>query len=302
MAAKHEEFEYGFVGTGAVTRTFLPTLEVLQAELGPVYSPAKRATPRLVTALGGGFPVATMEALAGCHHLLVCAPVEETAQLLEEALQVGALARVQTLALIENSAAYVPHADIAAKVREVGGLSKLPVRREPTYLIEGSLRFRNFCQQLTGAPLRRLVCTRRESRAMVEAAVFMASEFCQPLFEAIQNCMELSGLATDHARELTAELLEEAIVDSRHAGRKRWTGILQSEDGHRFSGILEALQQENELLANLVYNYAQHGLAAMGRSTQWLPSIEGQPDVGTRLAVNGRSGIVDVDAATPEAS
>ncbi|MCU0226965.1 MAG: DUF2520 domain-containing protein, partial [Bryobacterales bacterium] len=165
-----------------------------------------------------------------------------------------------------------PAAAVTAEVKDVGCLSRLPLRCAPTYLVEGSLRFRRFCQQLTGAPLRRLVCAPRESRPMMDAAVFLASEFCQPLVEAVQNCMMLAGLPQDHARDLTAEMLEEAIVDARHAGRKRWTGILQREDRLRFHSILQSLQQENELLANLLYHYAQHGLAAMGRSTQWLPS------------------------------
>ncbi len=277
MAAKKYEHPLGFLGTGAMARTFLSGLETLDGWLGPVYSPSRRATPRIVTALGSGFPVTKLEDMRRCQKILVCASPEDTAAMLEEALREEVLHKVDTLALVEASGSYLPAPGIASAVKEIGFLSKLPIRQHPTYLVEGSLRFRRFSQLLTGAPLRRLIFTRREARAMVDSAVFMAEEFCQPLFEAVQNCVMLAGVAPDHARQIAAELLAESVANANFAGRKRWTGILQTEDSGRFSRILEALQQENELLANLVYNYAQHGLAAMGRDTSWLRYAGIQP-------------------------
>lgn len=267
-----------------MARTFLARMESLEGWLGPVYSPSKRATPRLVTALGAGFPVGSLEELQRCQHLLVCASPEETEHLLGRARAEGVLDRVDTLALVEAAADYLPPEEVVSGVRDVGFLTRLPVRKEDTYLVEGSLRFRRFSQMLTKAPLRRLVFARREARAMVESAIFMAEEFCQPLFEAVQHCVMLAGVSSDHARELASELLLQSVGSAHFAGRKRWTGILQSEDTERLSRILEALQQENELLANLVFNYAHHGLAVMGKNTDWLPRAGGN---GTKNGGNG---------------
>jgi len=275
MAAKKHLHPLGFLGTGVVSRTFLSQLESLPGWLGPVYSPSKRATPRLVTALGAGFPVASLDELRLCHSLLVCARLEETEHLLELALKEHVLEGVDTLALVEQSSEFLPTAEMLKCVHEAGFLSKLPVRRESTYLVEGSFRFRHFCQVLTNAPLRRLVVTHREARAMMESAMFIAEEFCLPLFEAIQHCVMMAGVAQDRARELAAELLLESVGSAHFAGRKRWTGILHTEDSMKLRRILEALQQENELLANLVLNYARHGLASMGKSTDWLPHCNG---------------------------
>ncbi|MCW5964414.1 MAG: hypothetical protein KIT83_10285 [Bryobacterales bacterium] len=281
MPVKKYAHSLGFLGTGLVARTFLARMESLEDWLGPVYSPSRRATPRLVTALGAGFPVGSLEAMQRCQNLLVCATPEETEELLGRAVTEGVLDGVDTLALIEASADYLPAQDIVSSVKDLGFLTRLPVRREDTYLVEGSLRFRRFSQVLTKAPLRRLVFTRREARAMVESAIFMAEEFCQPLFEAVQRCVMLAGVSSDHARELASELLLQSVGSAHFAGRKRWTGILQSEDTEKLSRILEALQQENELLANLVFNYAQHGLAVMGKNTDWLPRA------GSNAANNG---------------
>lgn len=277
--AKKYRHSLGFIGTGAVARTFLARLESLEGWLGPVYSPSKRATPRLVTALGAGFPVQTWEAMQHCRYLLVCAPPAETTVLLEEALAGDVLRKVEVMALIGPSADCEPGQVVRAAVGDTGCLTRLPVRTEATYLVEGSLRFRRFCQRLTRAPLRRLVQTRRESRAMVESAVFMAEEFCLPLFEAIQHCIMLAGVSADHARELSAELMQESVGNALFAGRKRWTGILHREDRGKLQEIIRALQQENELLANLVLNYAQHGLASMGKRTDWLTEGEAQKNV-----------------------
>ena len=78
MPEKKHLHALGFLGTGVVARTFLARLDGLRDLLGPVYSPTKRATPRLVTAMGAGYPVAKMEDVAKCRALLVCAPLRET--------------------------------------------------------------------------------------------------------------------------------------------------------------------------------------------------------------------------------
>lgn len=271
MPAKKYLHPLGFLGTGVVGRSFLAGLPSLKELLGPVYSPTKRVTPRLVHSMGAGFSVATMKEVQKCQSLLVCAPPEETASLLREAREEGVLDRVDTLALVEHSAHCLLDPEIAGCVREAGFISKLPLRKEPTYLVEGSMRFRRFCQTLLQAPLRRLVLIPRESRAVMDAAVFMAEEFCLPLFEVVQSSIVLAGVAPDHARDLAAELLLESLRSAHFAGRKRWTGILHTEDEQKLSRIVEALRRENELLASLAVHYIHHGLAAMGKRTDWIP-------------------------------
>jgi len=275
MARKKYLHALGFLGTGVVARSFLVRLTTLRDLLGPVYSPTKRATPRLVTALDAGFPVRTMEEVAHCRNLLVCAAPEHTLLLLQQALHAGVLDHVDMLVLADRSCEIALPDDAANAVSESGCILQLPIRREPTYLVEGSIRFRRFCQTLTAAPIRRLVHSRRESRAVIDAAIFMAEEFCLPLFEAVQNAIVQAGVKPENARQLTAELLSESVHNAHFAGRKRWTGILHSEDGVKMARILQALQEENELLANLVLNYAHHGLAVMGKQTAWLVDASG---------------------------
>jgi hypothetical protein len=270
MARKKYLHTLGFLGTGVVARSFLVRMKALRDLLGPVYSPTKRATPRLVTALGAGYPVPTIEEASGCRQLLLCASPDDTLTLLQHALEAGTLDRVDLLILADRSSDVVLPDDVVRTVTESGCIVQLPIRREPTYLVEGSIRFRRFCQTLTKAPLRRLVLSRRESRGVMEAALFMAEEFCLPLFEAVQNAIAQSGVSHEYARQLTAELLSESVHNAHFAGRKRWTGILHTEDGVKLARILQSLQEENELLANLVLNYAQHGLAVMGKRTEWL--------------------------------
>lgn len=259
-------------------------MKALRELLGPVYSPTKRATPRLVTALGAGYPVRTIEEVSRCRQLLLCASPEDTKALLQQALDAGTLDQVDLLILADRSSEIVLPDDVARTVTESGCIIQLPIRREPTYLVEGSIRFRRFCQTLTKAPLRRLVLSRRESRGVMEAALFMAEEFCLPLFEAVQNAIAQSGVSHEYARQLTAELLAESVHNAHFAGRKRWTGILHTEDGVKLARILQSLQDENELLANLVLNYAQHGLAVMGKRTEWLENAVSSDDQApTRL-------------------
>jgi hypothetical protein len=267
-----------------VARSFLVRLETLREMLGPVYSPAKRATPRLVTAMKAGFPVRTIEEVSQCRNLLICAPPDETLRLLHQAFDAGVLDRVDLLILADRSSEAVLPASVEAAVKESGCILQLPIRREPTYLVEGSIRFRRFCQTMTGASLRRLVLSKRESRGLMDAALFMAEEFCLPLFEAVQGALAQAGVAPEYARQLSAELLAESVHNAHFAGRKRWTGILHSEDGEKLARILQALQTENELLANLVLNYAHHGLAAMGKKTDWLRNA-GKTETGADAAL-----------------
>lgn len=275
MAKAKYVYEAGFLGTGAVSRTFLARLPALTEMLGPVFTPARRATPRVVTALGSGFTVDCIEELRGCRAVLVCAPKDETESLLRCAAEAGVLAGADTLMLAEESAlAAVP--EMAAKaVTDLGRVTALPLRRQSTFLVEGSLRFRRFCQKLLDVPLNRLVLAGPESRTMVEAGMFLAEEFCLPLLEATQAAFMTAGIQRDQARELGAELLRESIENARFAGRKRWTGILHTRDGRKLEQIVRALHLENELLANLILGFSRQGLAVMGKDANWIPHLNG---------------------------
>lgn len=263
----------GFLGTGAACRTFLANLPWLDAFLGPVFTPVRRATPRVVKALGAGFSAIGMEELRGCRYLLVCATPKDTRSLLDQALSEGVLDGVDILALVEHSSVVDPPAEVTARVSDFGSLSRFPNRQRPAYLVEGSLRFRRFCQQLLDVPLRRLIVAQRDTRAMVDAGVFLAEEFCLPLLEAIQMAFIAAGIAADQAREMGAELLREAVENAQFAGRKRWTGILHSQDERRLGEILQALHKENELLAGLVLTLSRQGLAVMGKDIDWIENM-----------------------------
>lgn len=273
----------GFLGTGTVSRTFLANLPGLAGILGPVYSPLNRATPRVVSALGAGYSTLSMEEMRGCETLFVCAQPEETTMLLDSALRHCVLHGVDTVVLVETSALAELPPELASMVKDLGCLSVFPNRREPAYLVEGSLRFRRFCQRLLDVPISRLVVARRDARAMVDAGIFLAEEFCLPLLEATQAAFVAAGIARDQAREMGAELLRESIENAQFAGRKRWTGILHTRDKRRLGEIVRALYCENELLANLVMSLSRRSLAAMGKDTAWM----------TDLCADGESGRAD---------
>lgn len=282
MSEKKYLHPLGFLGTGVVGQSFLAGLPSLVPLLGPVYSPSKRATPRLVRSLGAGFPVATIKEVRKCHSLLVCAPPQETVDLLDLARSEGVLERVDIVALVEDSTQCAVDPQVQECVSEVGYVSKLPLRRDPAYLVEGGMRFRRFCQSLLQVPIRRLVLIPRESRAVMDAAMFMAEEFCLPLFEAVQTTITSTGIAPDHARDLAAEILLESLNSAHFAGRKRWTGVLHNEDADKLGKILGALQTENKCMATFAESYIQHALAVMGKSTDWMPgtpsSVENSAD------------------------
>lgn len=275
MAKAKYAYEAGFLGTGAVSRTFLARLPALTEVLGPVFTPARRATPRVVTALGSGFTVDRIEELRGCRAMLVCAPKEESEALLQTAEGAGVLDGVDMLLLAEESAVAAVPTMAAKAVSEVGRVTALPLRRHATFLVEGSLRFRRFCQRLLDVPLSRLVLAGKESRTMVDAGMFLAEEFCLPLLEATQAAFVAAGIHRDQARELGAELLRESIENARFAGRKRWTGILHTRDGQKLEQIVRALHRENELLANLILGFSRQGLAVMGKDANWIPQLNG---------------------------
>ncbi|MCZ2155931.1 MAG: hypothetical protein LC114_18855 [Bryobacterales bacterium] len=256
-----------------MSQTFLANLPALEHMLGPVFSPLNRTTPRIVSALGAGFTALSMEEMKGCGALFVCAQPDETVSLLEAARHGGVLEGVHTLVLVESSALAELPDGLLAPVRDSGCLSAFPVRRNPAFLVEGSLRFRRFCQELLDVPISRLVVARRESRAMVNAGVFLAEEFCLPLLEATQAAFAAAGIARDQAREIGAELLREAVENASFAGRKRWTGILHTRDRHRLGEIVRALDDENRSLANLAISFSHRSLAAMGKDTHWLASL-----------------------------
>lgn len=282
----------GFLGTGIVSRTFLANLPALEHMLGPVCSLLNRTTPRIVSALGAGHTVLSMEEMRGCGALLVCARPDETATLLDAARRHGVLDGVHTVVLAEMSALAELPKGLLAPVRDVGCLSAFPVRRKPAFLVEGSLRFRRFCQDLLDVPISRLVVARRESRAMVDAGIFLAEEFCLPLLEATQAAFTAAGIARDQARELGAELLREAIDNASFAGRKRWTGILHTRDDRRLGEIVRALDCENQPLANLAMSFSRGSLAAMGKDTQWLSGLrtDGDENGATPAAAATRDG------------
>ncbi len=265
----------GFLGTGVVSRTFLANLPALAGWLGPVFSPLNRATPRVVSALGAGFTALSLEEMRGCETLFVCAPPEETATLLDSAQRHGVLQGVDTMVLVESSALAELPLNLPSMVTDFGCLSVFPNRRKRAYLVEGSLRFRRFCQNLLDVPISRLVVARREARVMVDAGIFLAEEFCLPLLEATQAAFVAAGIARDQAREMGAELLRESIENAHFAGRKRWTGILHTRDQRRLGEIVRALHCENELLANLVMGFSRQSLAAMGKDTDWISSLHG---------------------------
>ena len=265
----------GFLGTGVVSRTFLANLPALAGLLGPVFSPLNRATPRVVSALGAGYTALAMDEMRGCENLFVCAPVEETVMLLDSARRHNVLEGVDTLVLVESSALAELPPDLPSLVRDLGCLSVFPNWRKRAYLVEGSLRFRRFCQSLLDVPLDRLVVARREARVMVDAGVFLAEEFCLPLLEATQAAFVAAGIARDQAREMGAELLRESIENAHFAGRKRWTGILHTRDKQRLGEIVKELHRENELLANLVMSFSHRSLAAMGKDTDWIAALRG---------------------------
>jgi hypothetical protein len=280
MAKAKYVYEAGFLGTGAVSRTFLAGLPALTEMLGPVFTPARRATPRVVTALGSGFTVDCIEELRGCRAMLVCAPKEESESLLQSATEAGVLAGLDTLLLAEESTLAAVPTVAANSVSDMGRVTALPLRRHSTFLVEGSLRFRRFCQKLLDVPISRLVMAGRESRTMVDAGMFLAEEFCLPLLEATQAAFIAAGIHRDQARELGAELLRESIENARFAGRKRWTGILHTQDGRKLEQIVRALHRENELLANLILGFSRQGLAVMGKDANWIPHLSGVPHDG----------------------
>lgn len=263
----------GFLGTGVVSRTFLANLPALNGWLGPVFSPLNRATPRVVTALGAGHTVLSIEEMRGCETLFVCAQPEETATLLELARRHCVLHDVDTVVLVEHSSLAELPPDLPSMVTDLGCLSVFPTRRKKAYLVEGSLRFRRFCQNLLDVPISRLVVARREARVMVDAGIFLAEEFCLPLLEATQSAFMAAGIARDQAREMGAELLRESIENAHFAGRKRWTGILHTRDERRLGEIVRALHRENELLASLVMSFSRRSLAAMGKDTDWIAGL-----------------------------
>ena len=178
--------------------------------------------------------------------------IEETATLLELARRHCVLHDVDTVVLVEHSSLAELPPDLPSMVTDLGCLSVFPTRRKKAYLVEGSLRFRRFCQNLLDVPISRLVVARREARVMVDAGIFLAEEFCLPLLEATQSAFMAAGIARDQAREMGAELLRESIENAHFAGRKRWTGILHTRDERRLGEIVRALHRENELLASLV--------------------------------------------------
>lgn len=266
-------YSAGFLGTGVVSRTFLANLPGLPEILGPVHSPLNRATPRVVSALGAGFSTLSMEEMRGCETLFVCAQHEETSVLLDSALRQGVLQGVDTVVLVETSALAELPSELSSLVTDLGCLSAFPNRRKPAYLVEGSLRFRRFCQRLLNVPISRLVVARRDARVMVDAGIFLAEEFCLPLLEATQAAFVAGGVARDQAREMGAELLRESIENAHFAGRKRWTGILHTRDKRRLGEIVRALHCENELLANLVMSFSRQSLEAMGMDTGWMAGL-----------------------------
>lgn len=263
----------GFLGTGVVSRTFLADLPALNGWLGPVFSPLNRATPRVVSALGAGHTVLSIEEMRGCEILFVCAQPEETATLLDAARRNCVLRDVDTVVLVENSSLAELPPDLPSMVTDLGCLSVFPNRRKRAYLVEGSLRFRRFCQKLLDVPISRLVVARREARVMVDAGIFLAEEFCLPLLEATQSAFVAAGIARDQAREMGAELLRESIENAHFAGRKRWTGILHTRDQRRLGEIVKGLHCENELLASLVMSFSRQSLAAMGKDTDWMAGL-----------------------------
>jgi hypothetical protein len=285
MAKPKYLYEAGFLGTGAVSRTFLAGLPFLAEILGPVYTPTRRATPRIVTALGCGFSTDCLGEVRGCRTLFVCAAPADSEMLLEWARDGGVLTGINTLVLVEEAAVASLPAGVEESVEEVGRISALPLRRHPAYLVEGSFRFRRFCQKLLDVPLNRLVLAGKESRTMVEAGMFLAEEFCLPLLEATQAAFVAAGIQREQARELGAELLRESIENASFAGRKRWTGILHTRDGRKLEQIIRALHQENELLANLILGFSRQGLAVMGKDADWIPQLPAASQDG-----HGRNG------------
>lgn len=270
MAGKRYLHPLGFIGTGIVSRTMLAGLPSLEDQLGPVYSPTKRSTPRLVTSLGAGFPVSSFEDLRRCHSFLICAPPGETAELVESAWRAGVFDNVDTLCFVEQSTLYHPPANLIQCVRDVGFLSKLPQRQDATYLVEGSLRFRRFCQLLLHVPLRYLVLIERQGRPMMDAGLFMAEELLLPLFEAVQSAIIHAGIAPDQARDLVHDLLAQSLKDAHFAGRKRWTGVLQNENDSDLAVTLTNIRQRDPDLAELVQKHVLHGMQVMGRDTEWV--------------------------------
>jgi hypothetical protein len=212
--------------------------------------------------------------------MLVCAPKEESESLLQSATEAGVLAGLDTLLLAEESTLAAVPTVAANSVSDMGRVTALPLRRHSTFLVEGSLRFRRFCQKLLDVPISRLVMAGRESRTMVDAGMFLAEEFCLPLLEATQAAFIAAGIHRDQARELGAELLRESIENARFAGRKRWTGILHTQDGRKLEQIVRALHRENELLANLILGFSRQGLAVMGKDANWIPHLSGVPHDG----------------------
>ncbi|MDZ7639389.1 MAG: hypothetical protein U5J83_14235 [Bryobacterales bacterium] len=256
-----------------VSRTFLAKLPALDGMLGPVYTPLNRTTPRVVTALGAGHVALSIEEMRGCETLFVCAKPDETLRLLETARSECVLHGVDTVVLVESSALAVLPRDLYGLVTDLGGLSMFPNRQTPAFLVEGSLRFRRFCQMLLDVPISRLVVSKREARAMVDAGIFLAKEFCLPLLEATQAAFVAAGISRDQAREMGAELLKESIENAHFAGRKRWTGILHTQDQHRLGEMVHALHGENELLANLILGFSRQCLAAMGKDSGWTDGL-----------------------------
>jgi hypothetical protein len=260
----------GLLATAAAGQSFLALLPRLNESLGPVFSPAKRATPRIVSALKAGTSTAELKDFECCETILLCTNLPNTLTLAETLLEAGLNLQSKLVVLCEEAARDREAATLLNTRTEVGKISSIAGLRQPFYLLEGGSRLQRLANELLHVPRERIMCLEPGGTQLSDGAQFLAEEFCLPLLEMATDIFEQAGAKRSQARKLTCELMAEAVEDAGFAGRRRWKGILGLEKQEEYTRVLEQLSTSDTRLADFAHRSSLEMLKAMQRNTDWL--------------------------------
>lgn len=263
------------------------------AYLGPVVSATLRVASRLANRLKAGTP-GHPDQLNRAELILVSGPASAFNDLLALALDPSIDWAGRTVIFLDfhqDTSDLTPLRDRGASV---GTLDCLTTFTELRFVADCDDDARRRLQRFATAISAGLYYLTPGRKQLFAAGATFTGSLLTPLVAATADCLKKSGLTQSEALQIAERNTQQALRAYSKAGRKGWTGTLPEADVEATRRHLQALQAENQLLANYFAATAHMALNLFGEDAAWLrgldpaspaPIIEAMDDSQTRRLI-----------------
>lgn len=209
----------GLVCAGPVSRSSIATDHHVLDRLGPVKAASLRVASRAVNTMRAGTPVNTYEDLAGARLILISAPDDELAGIVNGFSKAGLRWNSHVVALVDSeydSAALQPFAKAGASTASFNSFGRLLPEK---YLLEGDARAVRTIQKLFSHADMRAIVIRVGSKSQLLAAIQLMELAIMSTFAAGSEGLHEIGVGSQDCNAILESCARESVRSYLRSGR-----------------------------------------------------------------------------------